>query len=420
MAHSRRDFLKGAIGTISLSMAVPGYMLSSPLSSAYAQDVLANAAAPGKTLVVVEFDGGNDGLNTVIPYADKAYYDARPTLAIPNSSVLKVNDKLGFHPAMTKFKALFDQGHIAVVQNTGYPNPDLSHFRSRIIYQRADPTTQETIDQLGWLGKYADLELFKTNNGLAAINFGVSLNKSLAADKVIVPSISNFSLYQFNSDPKYLGDRNNQLNAFKKAGGVQSPDNQFDYVGGTGVGAVNGADTLQNGIKKYTTPNVTYIKDTLGQQLQMAAQVIAADLGTQIIYVFVGGFDTHTDQLEDQAKLLGSISDNFDAFYQDLVRLNKVNDVMLLGFSEFGRRVNENGSGGTDHGTAAPMFVLGNSVKGGFYGDIPNLTKLDSAGNLMYSTDFRSVYNTILTDWLNTDAQAILGGKFDNLGFVNK
>src|SRR5262249_48807424 len=156
------------------------------------------------------------GLNTVIPYTDSIYYSSRPTLAVPAANVLKVNDKVGFNPVMTKFKDLFDQGRIAVIQNVGYPNPDLSHFRSRAIYQRADPTTQESNSELGWLGKYADLKLAGSGNPLAAVNIGQSLPKSLEADKIIPPSIQNFGLYQFQTDQKYTSDRNNQINAFKK------------------------------------------------------------------------------------------------------------------------------------------------------------------------------------------------------------
>lgn len=412
MAHTRRDFLKGSISAVSLSLAAPKIFFN---GQAYAQ----SSGSASKILVVVQLDGGNDGLNTIVPYADKTYYDLRPSLAIPEANVLKVDSKVGFHPVMTKFKGLFDQGRIAVIQNTGYPSPDLSHFRSRIIYHRADPTTQEAADQLGWLGKYADLKLASSNNPLAAVNFGGSLSKSLTAEKVIPPSITSFQLYQAQTDPNFPGDRNNQLSALQKTNGIMSDSEDFLFIEETGLNAVASADSLQAGIKKYT-PEITYPNDQLGRQLQMAAQVIAADLGTQIIHIMIGGFDTHSQQKADHEELLTQISDGFDAFYRDLVRLGKANNVLVMAFSEFGRRARENGSLGTDHGTSGPMFVMGNAVKGGMYGNSPSLTNLDRAGNTIFDIDFRAVYSTILSDWLQTDPKAVLGASFENIGFINK
>jgi uncharacterized protein (DUF1501 family) len=412
MAHSRRDFLKGSIGALSLSMIAPGFLFGNN-GSAFAQ------SSSSRILVIVQLDGGNDGLNTLVPYTDKIYYAARPTLAVPEASVLKVNDKIGFNPVMTKFKALFDQGKIAVVQNVGYPDPDLSHFRSRVIYHRADPTTQEETQQLGWLGKYADLKLSSSTNPLSVVNFGNSLPKDLVSDKVIAPSINNFSLYQFATDPKYTADRNNQIDAFKKANLIGSEDAQFKYVGDTGIDAFDSSLSLQEGIKKYT-PGITYGTDELSRDLQMTAQVIAGNLGTQIFHVQMNGFDTHSQQKEEHEQLLNALSDAFSAFYNDLVRLNKANDVLVLAFSEFGRRVRENGSEGTDHGASCPMFIMGNAVKGGIYGESPSLSNLDSAGNTRFDIDFRSVYSTVLSDWLQTDPTAVLGGRFENIGFINK
>ena len=198
---------------------------------------------------------------------------------------------------------------------------------------------------------------------------------------------------------------------------TQKPD--FLYVEDTAIDAFDSSDSLQAGIKKYT-PAITYPTNNLGRQLQMAAQVIAGELGTQIIHVLIGGFDTHSQQKSDQEDLLTEISDGFSAFNDDLVRLNKADNVLLMAFSEFGRRVRENGSQGTDHGTSGPMFVMGNAVKGGFYGESPNLTDLDRAGNTKFDIDFRSVYSTVLRDWLQTDPAAVIGGNFENIGFINR
>lgn len=416
MAHSRRDFLKGTLSLLSLSLAAPTLCFNS-------SKVLAAGNSPSKILVVVELDGGNDGLNTVVPYADKAYYAARPNLGIAENTVLKVSDKVGFHPAMTKFKGLFDQKKIAVIQNVGYPNPILSHFESRAIFNRADPTTREETFQVGWLGKYGDLKL-NADNPLSVVNLGdgrgsLALPKSLVGEKIIASSINSFPLYQFQTDAKYTSDRNNQINALIKSSGATSTNEDFLYIGQTGLDAVSSSESLQAGIKKYT-PAVTYPNNSLGIQLQMAAQIIVGDLGAQIIHVTLGGFDTHSTQKDDHEQLLTAVSEGFDAFYQDLTRLGKADSVLVMAFSEFGRRVRENGSAGTDHGTGGPMFIMGNAVKGGLYGNSPDLNKLDSAGNVMFDIDFRSVYSTVLSDWLQTDPQTIIGNRFENIGFINK
>ncbi|MBL8150120.1 MAG: DUF1501 domain-containing protein [Blastocatellia bacterium] len=412
MAHSRRDFLKGSISLLSLSLASPKIFFSQSGS------VFAQSGSPRNILVIVEMMGGNDGLNTFVPYTDQTYYSSRPTLAIPEANVLKVNERLGMNPALGKLKGLYDEGKVAIVQNTGYPQPDLSHFRSRAIYQRADPTTQEANEQLGWLGKYGDLKLATTGNPLSLVNIGdEAVPKAFVADKVNTTSISSFEAYQFQTDAKYPTDRMNQTNSFKKTNSIESSDPEFVFIGDNGIDAIESADSLQAGIKKYT-PAVEYPKDRLGPRLQMAAQIIAAELGSQIIYTSYSGFDTHSSQKEDHQELLTSFSDGISAFYNDLTRLNKADNVIVMAFSEFGRRVRENGSQGTDHGAAGPMMVIGNGIKGGLYGNVPNLSKLDNAGNLIFDIDFRSVYSTIVRDWLQADPTAVVGGNFENLGFI--
>ncbi len=418
MSFSRRDFLKGSISALSLTLAARTLPFGLSPESVFAQA----SGSPDRILVVVEMIGGNDGLNTCIPYTDKLYYDYRPTLAFPEAQVLKVSDRIGLHPALAKLKEQYDQGNVAIVQNVGYPQPDLSHFRSRSIFHRADPTTQEYFDQSGWLGKYADLKLASSGNPLAVVNLGDGKNSqstpsSLVGEKYIASTINSFASFQFQTDPKYTGDRNNQINTFKKTSSIESEDAEFTQISESGLYGVESAESLQAGIKKYT-PAIEYPTDSLGTQLQMAAQIIAAELGTQIIYTSYGGFDTHSTQKQEHHDLLESFSLAVDTFFRDLTRLGKAEKVVLVSFSEFGRRPRENGSLGTDHGTAGPMFVVGNNVKGGLYGELPDLTKLDNAGNLIYSTDFRAVYATLLRDWLQTDPTAVLGAQFENLGFI--
>ncbi|MCS6884190.1 MAG: DUF1501 domain-containing protein [Acidobacteriota bacterium] len=409
MTVSRRDFLKATISALSLPLAMK-HLPESVLGQ-----------TPDRILVVVEMMGGNDGLNTCVPYTDKLYYEYRPSLAIPEAQLLKISDRIGLHPALAKFKERFDKGNVAILQDVGYPEPDLSHFRSRSIFHRADPTTQEYFEQPGWLGKYADIKLAATNNPLSVVNLGDGKNSqsapsSLLGEKFIPSTINSFELYQFQTDSKYPADRNNKLSAFKKTNFVTN-DAEFSFIAETGVDAVESAERLQAGIKKYT-PQIEYPNDSLGTQLQMAAKIIAGELGTQIIYTSYGGFDTHANQKQEHHQLLESFSLSVDAFFRDLERLGKADRVLLMSFSEFGRRPRENGSQGTDHGTAGPMFVIGNSVKGGLYGKLPNLAQLDRVGNLQYSIDFRAVYATVLRDWLQVDPTAVLGAQFENLGFI--
>lgn len=404
MGNSRRDFLKKGVGLVALSATTPLWF----------REAMARAQGTGteKTLVVVQMDGGNDGINTLVPFGQGAYYDVRPTIGIPEAQVLQVGSGVGLHPGMTSMKTLFDAQKVAIVQGVGYPTPNRSHFRSREIWQTADPTT---IDATGWLGRYADANLADAGE-LAAINIGPTLPKSLAANRVVVPSIATLDLYQFRTDPVYAGDARNQVNCFLGVNARPSSQGDELAISTTSTDAYTGSTQLQSAAGGYS-PRATYPTSALGRDLQFAAQIITAGVGTRVLYLTTGGFDTHSGQPDDQAKLLKNLSDGLLAFQSDLEAQGVADRVTTLVWSEFGRRVEENGSSGTDHGTASQTFVVGSNVKGGLYGQYPSLTSLDSNGDLIFDVDFRSVYADLVETWLGVPSHDILEGDFAKIGY---
>ena len=427
MPTTRRQFIKRGVGAVSVSLVMPRIWLS----EARAQQA---AAFDSRKFVVIQFGGGNDGLNTVIPYTNARYYSLRPVLSF-NEAELKdsqgnstiVSNELGLHPMLAEFKGLFDAGKVAIVNGVGYPNQSTSHFLGTDIWMT---TNLNGGSGDGWLGRYAD-QVYVGKSSLSAVNFGGTLPKALFAQKFVVPSISSFATYTFQTDARFAGDRNNQLNTFRANSSRTFPPNSFlDALADNGMEALDGSAALATAIARYTS-SVTYpANNSLASALKMVAQTMTTIPETNIGYVQIGGFDNHSTQIGSAAdpnnKLIGahatllrSFSQGVKAFLDDM-DVHGIRDVVLMTFSEFGRRPNENASRGTDHGRAAPMFVVGNPVRGGLYGQYPSLevTALDTAGNLKENVDFRSVYATILDKWLSADSQSILGARFDNLGFL--
>ena len=412
MPISRRDFLLRSAGFVSVSAMVPRWAVAG--TKVFEESV--GADATNRTLVVLELMGGNDGLNTVIPYTDPVYPQVRSRIGIPQASTLALDGRLGLNPVMTGIKALWDKNRVALVQNVGYPNSSLSHFTSRDIWHTADPALAE---RRGWLGRWADTAIGGNGNPLACAAISQSLPRTLLADSVSVPSFVNIASYTYSTDGSYPGDRNNQLNTFI----LQSSDqfeieNTVSEVTGLGTAAISSSNILQTVSSGYVTMG-QYPAGTLGAGLLLIAQIINASVGARILYVTYGGFDNHANEDADHDDLVKTVSDGVKAFFDDLDGHGRSHDVLLMMWSEFGRRVQDNASKGTDHGTAAPHFVVGDAVKPGIYGGPPNLTSLDSNGNLKIENDFRSYYGTILSDWLKADATAILGS-WPNLGFLNK
>ena len=413
MPISRRDFLLRSAGFVSVSAMVPRWAVAG--TKMFEESV--GAEATGRTLVVLELMGGNDGLNTVVPYTDSLYPQVRSRIGLPLNSLLQLDGKLALNPAMTSLKALWDNNRVALVENVGYPNSSLSHFSSRDIWHTADPTLAQ---RRGWLGRWADAAIGNNANPLACAAISQSLPRTLLADNVSVPSFVSLATYSYATDGAYAGDRNNQLNAFLLQGADQYEiENTVSEVTGLGNAAISSSNILQSVGSGYVTGG-QYPAGSLGAGLLLIAQIINANVGARILYITYGGFDNHANEDNDHDTLVKTVADGIRALFDDLDAHGKSHDVLMMTWSEFGRRVQDNASRGTDHGTSAPHFVIGDAVKPGIYGGPPSLASLDSNGNLKVENDFRSYYGTLLSDWLKADSSAILGAGWPNLGFINK
>ena len=425
MPISRRDFLLRTTGFVTVSAMVPRWAVAG--AERFEESI---GAGNSRTLVVLELMGGNDGLNTVIPYTDNAYSQVRSRIGIPASSVLQLDSKLGLNgmtinnsttPVMSGIKALWDKNRVAILEGIGYPNSSLSHFSSRDIWHTADPTLAQ---RRGWLGRWADAYIGNNSNPLACAAISNALPRTLLADKVSVPSFVNIASYSYATDGAFPGDKNNQLNTFLAENSDQYEiENTVASISGLGGVAMSSSTTLQSVGTGYVSGG-QYPAGSLGSGMQLIAEIINSNQGAQILYVTYGGFDNHADEDNNGPNghngLLLTVSDSIKAFFDDLDAHGKSHNVLLMTWSEFGRRVQDNASRGTDHGTSAPHFVVGDAVKPGIYGNPPSLNSLDSNGNLLIQSDFRSYYGTILSDWLGADAAAVLGSGWPNLGFMNK
>lgn len=375
---------------------------------------LAQTPLPGlpggenRCLVLINLQGGNDGLNCVVPHGDAQYYEVRPTIGIARGDVLTLNERIGFNPTMKSFKSLYDKGVVAVVQSVGYPNPDHSHFRSTEIWQTAAPDKYE---HTGWLGRYLDDAGLPKNNLFNGVAIAQVLPEVMVANKTDVPAIAQINGYGL------LSDRNSSARSTfaELVSDNRLPFNSpyLSHVAEIEDHAQKGSEELPKLISGYKAAG-SYPASPLGRSLSLAAQIIGSNLGTRVLYVQHGSFDTHVGQKATQDRLLGEFSDAIKAFYDDLSAHGNENRVLTMTFSEFGRRVAENASRGTDHGEASPLFLIGGGVKGGIYGAYPDLSQTNM-GNLKFATDFRSVYATVLERWLGRPSEAILQGRFDTV-----
>lgn len=413
MAFSRRDFLIRSTGFVTVSAMVPRWAVDG--APMFEESV--GAANPNRTLVVLELMGGNDGLNTIVPYTDPLYPTLRSRIGIDTASVLPLDAQQGMNPVLTGLKSLWDVNRLAIVTNVGYPNSSLSHFAARDVWHTADPLLAQ---RRGWLGRWADEVLAGGDNPLSCTAISQSLPRTLLADHVGVPTFLSLASYQYQTDGAYPGDGGNQVTAFLSQNGSEYEiENTPATLSGVGLDAISSSNVLQTVGTGYVSMGV-YPDNSLGTGLQLIAQIINANLGARILYITYGGFDNHSGEDVDHDPLLTDISDSIKAFFDDLDGHGKSHDVLLMTWSEFGRRAQDNGSNGTDHGTAAPHFVVGDAVVPGIHGNPPNLASLDANGNLQIESDFRSYYGTVLSDWLGADSAAILGAGWPNLGFLNR
>jgi uncharacterized protein (DUF1501 family) len=368
-----------------------------------------------RSLVVVQLSGGNDYLNTVVPYNDGLYYDYRPTVRIEPESVLKLDDDLGLSPDLAPIKELWDEGNVAMVNGIGYPNPNRSHFRSMDIWHTAEP---EKVGTEGWLGR-AIRDMDPTaENVLTGINIGRGLPRALVCKGVPVASVGNLETYGLFPDMTDDWLRKYALECFAKMYGMtEGNDPVMEALGQTGIDALKGADILRTAPGLYSS-TVEYAANPIAQSLKSVAQIMFADLGTRIYYTQHGSFDTHAGELPLHAKLWQEVSGAIRDFTDDLREHNREDDVVMLVYSEFGRRIKDNGSG-TDHGSGGLAFVIGDPVSGGMYGEFPSLKEEDQLeGDLQFNNDFRSTYSTILDRWLGLEASPIVNGHFEQLDLI--
>lgn len=413
----RREFLVRGLYGVGIGAGLPTF-LSRTTAALTAQALQGTSMErhPERILVVLELSGGNDGLNTVVPYADSAYYKARPKIGIPAKEVLKVTDAFGFHPSMVGFERLYKDGRMAVVHGCGYDHPSLSHFSSMSYWHTGVPNAGEP---LGWLGRVADDHLDPKSRNLI-VNIGTAQSlavRSARHSPLVFDDPSRFRRDGTDAEKRVLA----QFGADASAPAATSSANAtLDFLSSTAKNAADSSDFVRQASSSYRTPVDYGIGNAFGGGLQRAAALIAAGMKTRLYYVSYQGnaFDTHVQQGDVHARLLMYTADAVRAFLDDVSRLGRGDDVAVMMFTEFGRRVEENGSLGTDHGTAGPMFLFGkpDRIKAGFYGRPPSLTDLDD-GNLKMTTDFRSVYATAIKEWLGfDDAATILKGRFDTIG----
>src|SRR5580765_179059 len=435
---TRREFLRTSVLGGALSWTVPAF-LANTFSALQAQAAeSATQTTTGRDsniLVILQMAGGNDGLNTVVPYSNDHYHRARPKLGLAEKRILKINDEIGLHENLAGFKNLYDAGQLSVIQGIGYPNPNRSHFRSTEIWQTA--CDADRVEQYGWLGRYFD----NTCSGCdptVAVNIGRQMPQAFAAKHPKGVSLESPQNYRFISgDRARNGEMSSTEESFRK---LNQPDSEMLENSGDTIGDIHGPikhsgsalDFLERtaldaqvssdeirAISSRIENQATYPANQLGNSLKLVAKLIGAGLPTRIFYVSQGGYDTHTNQANTHERLLKELGDSVQAFVKDMKAQGNMSRVLLMTFSEFGRRVAENASTGTDHGAAAPMFIIGEKVKAGLLGKYPSLAPAELfQGDLKYTVDFRSVYAAVLEDWLKTKSQPVLGKKFEPLPIV--
>ena len=401
---SRRELFQRG-GVLAVGLMTPPW-LAAIAKADMVKQARGGKVDPDNVIIVIQLSGGNDGLNTIVPFTDRRYFEARPTLGLREDVVLKAADGLGFHPAMVGIHKLFGQGKVAVINNVGYPNSNRSHFKSMEIWQSASPDGRL---KSGWVGRHFDAELADgALDPVAGIGLSTDKPRALNAAKASVPCFA--SLADIKS---MVGDPDAERMLREIQGKVAAAGSNTRAIQQANNSALDAMAALQSKLDLFT-PKETYGNDPFGRGFRQIAQLVATSPQTRVIYFSAGGFDTHSRQAENHERLMKGFSDAVAAFQAEIEALGKADKVITLVFSEFGRRVYENGSAGTDHGKAGPMMLIGKNVKGGFYGGNPDLASL-SDGDLAWKIDFRQVYATALENWMGGDSNVVLGESFKTL-----
>ena len=371
----------------------------------------ANQKAP--VLVVLQLTGGNDFMNTIVPYTNGHYYDNRKTLVVRENEALPITDQLGYHPQAAELKGMYDAGKVAVVQGIGYPNSSRSHFRAMDIWHTCEP---EKVATEGWLGKAIQEIDPAGDNVLTGVHIGRALPRALAKPGVPVTSVSDLDNYGLMSGISDRAQRESALDIFRR---IYTPavgsGPVMDYLARTGTDVLRGAEILKQAPAKYSS-SVEYADNPIAKSLRDVARVHLAGLGSRILYTAQGGYDTHANQGPNHPKLLGEVSGAIKSFFDDLHEHDAADEVVMLVFTEFGRRIRDNGSG-TDHGSGGGAFLIGERVKGGLYAEYPSLEPYQwlNGEDLRPTIDFRGVYATVLEQWLGLDAAPIVGGAYEQI-----
>ena len=411
MKYTRRDFVRGGVTAFTIGFAAPRFLCDAALAQSGAF----------RNLVVVYLGGGNDSLSMVVPYRDPAYATRRPTIAIPAAQLLQIGTdsagtELGLHQRLTGLRSIFNEGRLALIQRTGYQNSSRSHFEGTDIWSTADPTSKSGP---GWLGRYLD-SIPAPVDPLAAWNTAGETPRTLQARTVPVPSILSPSNYGFQSPNGTAEAAVERTYAMRMASHLPVQRPHLAFVNASAQAAFATLDRVAK-VATYV-PSLTYPNNGFGLALRAVAGALTMEVGTRVFWVQTGGYDTHAGQgtvTGSYNTLMTTLNDGLYAFYDDLRAQGLLNDTLVLQFSEFGRRITENGSGGTDHGAASVMMAFGGRVRGGIYGTAPSLTQdpanptlENNAADVRYETDFRSVYARVIDSWLGADSAAILGGNF--------
>lgn len=413
MGISRRDFVKGGVSLVTIGTTA-GSFLKGAVAFAAQNPGAVLPELGGKTLVLVQMAGGNDGLSTLVPYTNGAYQSARPTLGFDAEQVLPLDTEFGLHPNLTGLKSLWDENKLAVIQGVGYPEQNYSHFKSMAIWQRADPGLTTTD---GWLGRTLEAMESEVHDPFLGFNAGGSQPISLQGP-VPVPSVGDPADYAFKVGGEPASPDHQRTQTLLRLYEEYPANSPFGVLLETTVDtAVESSAALAEAGERYT-PAVEYPETSFAGGLSLLAQAIVGDLGMRVGHVTLGGFDTHTNQSDTHDDLMTALDGGISAFYADLEAHGKADDVIVLTWSEFARRVEENANGGTDHGAANLMFAVGRGVEGGMFGEPPSLEDLVDRGNLGYTTDFRSVYATVAERWLGVPASELLGDSWPQLGFI--
>ena len=394
----RRKFLKQSSLASSLFF-VPSFVR--------AFEQVASSKLGYKRLVIIQLSGGNDGLNTVIPYRNDLYYKERPTLGIPKNDIIKLNDEVGLNPSLTPLKRLYDNGNLSIINNVGYPNPIRSHFRSMDIWQTA--TDSNKYSQSGWLGRYLD-NYGKQPYSAIEIDDSLSLAMKGATMNAIATQDAK-ALYNLSKDPYFK-------NVIKHQNDSHLSEHNLGYLYKSMISAESSAKYIYE-TSSTVSSKKEYPKNKFAKQLKTTAQFINSGLETKVFYSSLGGFDTHVNQLNSQKRLLSTYANSIEAFVEDLKKNNTFKDTLILTFSEFGRRVKQNANVGTDHGTANNVFIIGDQLKKqGLYNNMASLSDLDDNGDLKFEIDFRTIYATVLNKWLDVNDEKVLNKSFRQLDFI--